>query len=190
MPTRDIRCPACRRPLTEDPATLNSLDRCPACNAPLTIATFPGFRRVPVAGRPAERITGEGEAACFFHASRKAAVPCDDCGRFLCALCDIPVDGRHLCPTCIDTAHKTGTVRGLERSRTRWDAMVWYANLGLFTVVGIPFVTLFNILVTIFRWSAADSRVANVRRRMILGTLVSILACGGLATLILVAFVL
>ena len=187
MPTRDIRCPACRRLLPEDPATLHSLGRCPGCNAPLTIATFPAYRRTPVAGHAAERITGEGEAACFFHATRKAAVPCDDCGRFLCALCDIPVDGRHLCPTCIDTAHKSGTVRSLERSRTRWDAMVWYANIGLLTVIGIPFVTLFNILITIFRWRAADSRVAHVRRRMVLGTLVSVVFFLGLAALILTA---
>lgn len=187
MPTRDIRCPECRRPLPEDRETLNGLERCPACNAALSIVTFPGFRRAPAAGRAAERITGEGEAACYFHATKKAAVPCDDCGRFLCALCDIPVDGRHLCPTCIDTAHKTGTVRSLERSRTRWDAVVWYANLGLLTGVGVPFVALFNVLVTVFCWRAADSRVANVRRRMVLGTLVSVLFAAGLVAVILTA---
>ena len=31
----------------------------------------------------------DGEASCYFHAHKRAAVPCDGCGRFLCSLCDL-----------------------------------------------------------------------------------------------------
>ena len=28
-------------------------------------------------------------------------MPCGRCGRFLCALCDLDIGGRHLCPACV-----------------------------------------------------------------------------------------
>ena len=44
-----------------------------------------------------------GGATCFYHPAHTAQVPCDACGRFLCALCDLPLADRHLCPACVDT---------------------------------------------------------------------------------------
>jgi hypothetical protein len=31
----------------------------------------------------------------------RAASACDACGRFLCSLCDLPVNASHVCPACL-----------------------------------------------------------------------------------------
>lgn len=168
------RCPSCRRPLPESAQDLAALQACPGCARPLEIQPFPGLTRIPAAGRPAESITGEGEAACFFHVTKKAVVPCDDCGRFLCALCDIELDGRHLCPSCLQAGQARGELPGLERSRTRWDLVVWFVNLGLLTCIGAPIIAILNIVITSLCWNKPGSRTANHRTSMLLGTLVSV----------------
>lgn len=177
----DLRCPACSRPLPRDPAELAALQACPACRKPLHVAVLPGYGRGPVTGRPAETITGEGEAACFFHATRKAVVPCDECGRFLCALCDIPIDHRHLCPTCLQAAPNREHLPELERNRARPDMLGWYLNLALFTCVGAPIALVGNLLLLFLRWNKASSRVANTRASMVAATLVAALGTAAFA---------
>lgn len=81
---------------------------CPGCHAPLLTRVFPAFRRAPVAGRTAESVASDEDAGCFYHARKKAVVPCSRCGRFLCALCDLALDGRHLCPGCVDAGRAAG----------------------------------------------------------------------------------
>lgn len=179
------RCPHCRRALPTAAEDLDRLDRCPDCTKPLRVAVFPGFRRGPVAGRAAAAITGEGEAACYFHATKKAVVPCDECGRFLCALCDITLDDRHLCPTCLQTAHAKGTVETLEKSRVRWDIMAWYINLACFTCIGAPVAAVANIVLLILRWRSPASRVARSRLRLVSAVVFSLVACGVTAFMIL-----
>lgn len=168
------RCPSCRRPLPESAQALAALQACPGCARPIEIQPFPGLTRIPTVGRPAESITGEGEAACFFHAAKKAVVPCDDCGRFLCSLCDIELEGRHLCPNCLQAGQTRGDLPGLEGSRTRHDLVVWLLNLGLLTCVGAPFIAVANIIITLLCWNKPGSRVTNHRTSMLVGTLLSV----------------
>ncbi len=176
MPARVVQCPACRRSLPLEASVLAGLTYCPDCAAPIRIAVFPAFNRKPTSGQAAERITGESEAACFFHAAKKASVPCDECGRFLCALCDFQIDNRHLCPSCLESAQQKRTITSLERTRTRWDIIAWCVNLAILTCIGAPFVALANLIITIIRWKAPGSRVANTRLRLITATLVAFAA--------------
>jgi hypothetical protein len=168
------RCPACRIALPDEPAQMAALRSCPGCSRPIEILPFPGLNRPTVVGRPAEAVTGEGEAACFFHSTKKAVVPCDSCGRFLCALCDIELEGQHLCPACLQAGQASGELPGLERPRTRWDQLVWWLNLGLLTCVGAPLIALINIVITIVCWNKPGSRVHRHRLSLLLGTLVSV----------------
>jgi hypothetical protein len=66
-------------------------------------AVFPALSR-PLAVGTAAGAQMENGATCFFHPQHAAHVPCDNCGRFLCALCDLPLGGRHLCPVCVENA--------------------------------------------------------------------------------------
>jgi hypothetical protein len=82
---------------------------------------FPALFRTTPTGRRAETILESGAASCFYHEGKKAVVPCDGCGRFLCALCEVEMNERHLCPTCVGNARAGGGVVNLEARRTTYD---------------------------------------------------------------------
>ena len=55
----------------------------------------------PYADRPgritvADALLSEGESSCFYHPNKRAVVPCDQCGRFLCTLCRVDFGQRVL----------------------------------------------------------------------------------------------
>ena len=88
---------------------------CPRCHTALLVRVFPAFFQAPVAGQAAETITSTEDASCFYHPRKKAVVPCADCGRFLCALCDLEIGSRHVCPSCA-TAAAVGGVAATDKT--------------------------------------------------------------------------
>jgi hypothetical protein len=113
----EIYCPKCKARLFEEAFNQPDLAPCPACETPLQIEIFPAFFHEIAQGRDAEAVMIEGESSCFYHQQKKAVVPCDLCGRFLCALCDCEVKGRHLCPGCLESGQKKRNLEGLENMR-------------------------------------------------------------------------
>jgi len=105
LSARALRCPKCALPF-EPGAAVSLMDvACSACRSRLSVALFPAFESPPEAISTASgEKAGEGEAACFFHSEKRADCTCDRCGRFICALCDLPFAGRHFCPKCLDTS--------------------------------------------------------------------------------------
>ncbi len=78
---------------------------CGACAAILTYVLFPARHRPKPVARAARSI--KGNATCYFHAQNQAAAVCDDCGRYVCAVCEVPGDeGRRLCPPCVSAGRK------------------------------------------------------------------------------------
>jgi hypothetical protein len=61
---------------------------------------FPAFFEEVERGKAPEKALLEEDARCFNHPDKIAVVPCDGCGIFLCDLCDIHADGKHLCSKC------------------------------------------------------------------------------------------
>ncbi|MBI1839596.1 MAG: hypothetical protein HYR88_01945 [Verrucomicrobia bacterium] len=117
MSTR-IECLRCGNTLELAPAQLVPVAvACPACSSRLEYVTFPAFGRGIAPGKAADPVMIEGEGACFFHPRKRAHVPCDLCGRFLCALCDLEVSGKHVCPGCLATAKSNGALPAMERHR-------------------------------------------------------------------------
>lgn len=86
---------------------------CPACRESIRVYAFPALFRPPLR-KPRRQAAAEGEASCYFHPGRRATVPCDGCGRFLCSLCDLEFPGRHFCAACLGDARKgrTGSASG------------------------------------------------------------------------------
>jgi hypothetical protein len=113
----EIQCPKCKARLFEGVFNQPDLVPCPTCETPLQIEIFPAFFQEIVQGRDAEAVMVEGESSCYYHPQKKAVVPCDLCGRFLCALCDCEVKGRHLCPGCLEAGQKKRNIEGLENMR-------------------------------------------------------------------------
>lgn len=69
----------------------------------------------------------DDESSCFYHPQKRAVHPCDHCGRFLCALCEIEVGGRRLCPACLEQGAKGNRQEGPSREYVYYDSI----SLGL-----------------------------------------------------------
>jgi hypothetical protein len=130
----------------------------------------------------------ELESPCFYHADKRAVVPCQECGRFLCALCDIQLGATHICPACLGRANKQALGSPIERKRTRYDQIVQSLLLlpVPFCFLVAPLTGLLAIAVAIWKWRAPPSLLVNTRLRLIAGIVVAIIeVIGGCALWIL-----
>ncbi len=182
-----LLCDRCRLVLPDALLDTPEPVACPGCHAPLLTRVFPAFRRPPPAARTSESVASDEDAACFYHARKKAVVPCSRCGRFLCALCDLELDGRHLCPGCVEAGRAAGDRAALLhgvplRPRVLHDKMaLLVAAVPLFPLFW--FFTLLTAPVALFLsiryWrEPAQSPVPRGRWRLVLA---GVLALGQLA---------
>ena len=144
-----VLCPECSSPIPATHFAAAELAPCPVCNVPLLARAFPALLRPMQQGTSGERITDAGQAACFYHPHKTAHIPCDACGRFICALCDVELHGQHLCPACIESGRRKGSLTTLESRRLLWD------NIALGVII-IPIVTLF------FWWASILTAPAGI----------------------------
>jgi hypothetical protein len=60
------------------------------------------------------------QATCFFHPEKAFQACCQQCGRFVCALCDLQLGAEHVCPACFErgrAASGSGAGKGEWRHR-------------------------------------------------------------------------
>ena len=118
-----LTCGACEAPLLPAAVNAGRPAPCARCGALAEVTAFPALLRPIAPGAAGERILIDNESSCFYHPAKKAVAPCDVCGRFLCALCDVEMNGQHLCPACIEAGAAKGKMEHLESQRTRYDAV-------------------------------------------------------------------
>jgi hypothetical protein len=141
---------------------------CPGCRSELHGAIFPAFWQTSRIQLRSERAE-EGEAACFFHPEKKAAVACERCGRFVCTLCAVDLHGRSLCASCLGQGLGSGKIPDLVNSRFLWSQLALALGfLPLIVSVGIlpalPFTGAAAIFVAIYGWKKPGSLVQGPRR--------------------------
>ena len=95
---------------------------CPQCETPTRVVVFPALLRVQPAGAAAAILVGS-EASCFNHPARKTMVPYDGCGRFLCALCDVELEDKHYCPSCLESGKSGERVKSLQNRVILYDSI-------------------------------------------------------------------
>jgi hypothetical protein len=179
-----IACPKCRAVLGAEYFNQPQWQRCPSCATELRIAIFPAlFREEKIT--PAERVVADGEASCFYHPEKKAAVVCDACGRFLCALCDVDFNGQHLCPACLQAGQQKGKIAKLQNARTRHDRIALV--LAILPML-IFYLTIFTapaaLFYAIWHWKSPGSIAPNYRRvNLIIAIIVASLEIAGWLTL-------
>ncbi len=188
MTPPQIKCPKCQATLLLHPFNSGSFHPCPACNSDLQVEIFPALFRKFESGRTGEAVLAEGEASCFYHPAKKAVLPCDGCGRFLCALCDCEHQGQHLCPTCLELGRTKGKIKGLESKRTRYDnlalSLAVVPLLPALTVVlfFVAFVTLVTaplaLYVVIRHWRSPFGLTQRSRIKFILAAVIASLEIG------------
>lgn len=170
-----VQCPRCGTFLSW--TTFNQFDftPCSGCSSPVEVEVFPAlFRReAPIEDAPVALI--EGESTCFYHSDRKALLPCQACGRFICALCDCELKGDHYCPTCLETGKKKGKIRNLNNSRTKYDSIA--LSLALLPVIFV-YTTLITAPLTLYvairYWNSPLSVAHQTRIRFILAVVFAI----------------
>jgi DNA-directed RNA polymerase subunit RPC12/RpoP len=113
-------CPRCERELPVE-STQTRGARCYHCESRVEAVVFPAALRT--ASTLADQAVVSGDATCFFHDDRVAAVSCSNCGRFLCNLCRIEWSGGGLCVACVEALRHPGKSTALESNRFHFDSL-------------------------------------------------------------------
>lgn len=160
------------------------LTECQFCGAQLETIVFPAMFAPPAAAIP-EAIAEASEAACFYHPENRAVIPCDACGKFLCTVCDLDLDGRHLCHECLDRGIQ-GKAATLEDRRVLWDSMaLGLATWPLITIYLPIFSAPIALFLAIRHWRAPASVLPRTRIRWVIAIVLSIAEIVGFVALIL-----
>jgi hypothetical protein len=185
-----IRCPACyymmQGPWVEGGETLRECDR---CRQFLRISVFPALGMAPPMPAQSGARAMEGDATCFFHPEKRAERPCDRCGRFLCALCDLPVGARHLCPSCLKAGPEDNVaLPELVTKRLSWGRLSLLLAVVPITILGvyISWATApAAIFAALYGWNKPGSLVHGKRRlSALVGLLLGLAQVGGFTFLI------
>ncbi len=169
-----ISCTKCKAALPGEGYNTAALAPCPNCGAWLQVQVFPALFKGLAAGQAGENILVEAESSCFYHPQKRAVVPCDGCGRFLCALCDCEFNGQHLCPTCLETGKKKGKIKNLQNHRMLYDNLalalaVFPLLIFWFTIVTAPMALYLGIRY----WNAPSSIVPRTKVRLLLAIILA-----------------
>ncbi len=162
-----VSCTQCHAPIP--PGYYNTTDfiPCPSCHVPIRINAFPALFRGLQPVKDGETLIDD-EASCYYHPQKKAVLPCDHCGRFLCALCDVELGGKHLCPVCVETGKKKGRIVNLDRHRVLYDSVA--LRLALFPIITVWFTLITAPMVlylAIRHWKSPASLVRRTKIRFI-----------------------
>ena len=162
VPPSFIACPACGFSLPLDALASAAGTPCPGCRARLSGALFPVFWQPAPAASGLADSAGTGEAVCFFHPENRAALSCDRCGRFVCAVCDMPLGTRHLCPACLSSGLGGEKLAELVVRRFLWADTALLAGLlpllaGLFVWPGFIVSGPAAIFCALFGWKRPGS---------------------------------
>lgn len=181
-----IHCPKCQAALLHHAFNQGNFTPCASCNAPLQIEIFPALFRRPEPGRAGEVILLEGEASCFYHPQKKAVLPCEGCGRFLCALCDCEHLGQHLCPSCLETGRTKGKIKSLENQRTRYDNLAIALALLPFLIFYFTIITAPMTLYVVLRyWKAPLGLTQRSRIKLVIAAGIATLQIAGWGVLLI-----
>lgn len=175
-----VLCPRCQSSLPGALCNTGSVAHCPACDSAIQVEIFPAFFKPVGAGQSAETLLEVGVSSCFYHEQKKAVVPCDACGRFLCALCDLDFNGRHLCPACLQSGKKKGDLPELESRRTIYDSAALSTALLPLLIWPLTLVTApMAIFLAIFSFFRPSSLLPRTRIRAWLALVFGVLQLGG-----------
>ena len=178
-----INCEICDTRIDTDRINSGEFSPCPQCGTRTRTDIFPAAVRKEQAG-PSVRVVVDDEAGCYYHPSKKAVISCASCGRFLCELCDIEMDGKHICFPCMESGQQKNKFNDLETYRFLYDSLaLWLCVLPFITVVffWLSAVTApIALYMTIRHWNSKGSIAPRGRRwRSVLALVLSLAQIGG-----------
>jgi hypothetical protein len=176
MNSSPLACTKCNASVTAETVNRGTLSPCPVCGAALQVDIFPALFRRFTPGRDGELTMVDGESTCFYHPQKKAVIPCQGCGRFLCALCDCELHGQHFCPACLEVGQSKGKIKNLQNTRTLYDSVA--LSLAILPLL-IFYVTVLTapmaLYIALRYWKAPMSIVRRSKFRFVLAIIISTL---------------
>jgi hypothetical protein len=158
----------------------------------LQVEVFPAIFRQTAPSQPAESVLLEGESSCFYHPNKKAVLPCQGCGRFMCALCDCELHGQHFCPACLDVGKIKGKIKNLENHRTLYDTIALTLAIMPVATLAFWFATIITAPIALFiairYWNAPRSIVRRTKIRYLIAMAVAAVEVTGWAILLYLFF--
>ncbi len=149
---------------------------CAACRSPHSAYVFPALFSKTDQAAGAAAMVAEGEASCYYHPRKRAVVPCDQCGRFLCSLCQVEFLGQNWCPGCIEAHQQKGQLSNLDASRPLYDNMALVlAVLPAFLIWPTIITAPMSLYVSARYWRKPSSLLPRTKIRFYLAVLVAVL---------------
>jgi hypothetical protein len=116
-----------------------------------------------------------GEAACFDHPGKRAVAACQQCGRFVCRLCSVEMDGVVYCPSCVAAGAGQARAANADEPRTLYDSIAFTLPLASlvmwpFTIAAAPAA----LAISILKWKQPLSLVRRSRWRFVLAIVISL----------------
>jgi hypothetical protein len=153
-------------PLPKLTLAAGGVTTCSICHAANQVLLYPAL----VAQRPAAagEAAAEGESACFDHPGKRAVAACNQCGRFVCQLCAIEMEGGVWCPSCVAMGAGRARTARAEPSRTLYDSIALTAPLGAFLIWPLTFIAgPTSVVLSIVKWRQPLSLVRHSRWRFV-----------------------
>jgi hypothetical protein len=131
-PAVALACPSCKRVLEADAWRDTAGGECRACNT--EFFAFPALYATRGAVAP-QTAAPAADSTCFFHPENRTEAVCEQCGRFLCAICAVPFAGQKVCPTCISAQRNSGAAPAV-RERTLFSSAA--VSLAILPLIAWP----------------------------------------------------
>lgn len=168
-----VVCGACSMRIPPSNWNLEFPSPCPVCAREVAVTVFPVALRPPRPALPERVVTGQ-EASCYNHAANRAVFPCDACGRFLCALCNIDTAGGHVCPSCFERGETPAL-----HERVNYDSIALALVTLPMLLCWLPLITTPAALFFAFKfWSAPSPVFPRGRWRLWLTVAIAVLQIG------------
>jgi len=175
-----LSCTKCNTPLSGQMINSYALIPCPSCESLLRADVFPALYREFPTGRSGDTLQMDKEAGCFYHPRKKAVVPCSACGRFVCALCEVALNGDHLCPACFEKGKTKRKIKSLENQRTCYDTIaLMVATVSILLYWFTIFTAPFAIYLTVRHWNSPSSIIPRTKIRFVMAFIIASLQIAG-----------
>ena len=180
-----IHCNQCSALVLEEEFNQPGFHECSGCGSLIRAHVFPAYFRK--AGPTTAELVVEGESSCFFHPHKRAVIPCDECGRFLCNLCRVEFGSRNICPGCVGAGIQKKKLPSLEMTRRRYDSIA--LSVAILPSIAI-WPTLFTAPIAIYlcvrHWNDPPGILPRSRARLVIAFIIALVQAGAWVALFLV----
>jgi hypothetical protein len=175
-----LACTKCQQELPSFILHSGTFHPCLTCGSKTSALIFPAFQSDHGQARLGETLVIDTDASCFYHPQKKAEVTCDYCGRFLCGLCDVEMESKHLCPPCIESGKQKGRIKSLENRRVLYDSISLSLSIIPMLVFYLTFITApIALYMAIRYWNAPRSVLHRTKWRLVAAIIFSALQIAG-----------